>query len=84
MPSKPAIRAQQHDAHRQRMKAEGTPPASGAGSRPRWTPDEDAAITADDRPDIVTLSKQLGRTVDAIHVRRSRLLRPPVTERTTT
>ena len=41
----------------------------------RWTPVEDARITADDRPTDRKLSKALGRSAQAIQQRRSRLSR---------
>lgn len=39
----------------------------------RWTPVEDARITAEDRTTDRELNKELGRSVQAIQQRRSRL-----------
>jgi hypothetical protein len=39
----------------------------------RWTQREDAAITASDRPSDSVLSASLGRSLQAIEMRRSRL-----------
>jgi hypothetical protein len=41
----------------------------------RWTPVEDARITAEDRPTDRKLSKALGRSVQAVQQRRSCLSR---------
>jgi hypothetical protein len=41
----------------------------------RWTPAEDAQITAEDRPTDSKLSRALGRSVQAIQQRRYLLLR---------
>ncbi len=75
MPSKGKTKARQHHAYRERMQTEGVAPKSGPGSRPRWTPAEDAMILAAGRPDAIALSVQLGRTAEAIYMRRSKLIR---------
>jgi hypothetical protein len=52
----------------------GAKPKSGPGSRRRWGADEDLLIMTEPF-DITQVSLKLDRSVDAVYVRRSKLLR---------
>lgn len=74
MPSKGETRRQHNATARSRLVSKGVSPKTGEGSRRKWTIQEDALIM-DEFFDIFDLSKKLDRTVDAIYLRRSRILR---------
>lgn len=74
MPSTGEKRLRHSRESKQRLLEKGVSAKSGPGSRPRWTSDEDSQILEDDF-DVVLLSKKLDRTVEAIYLRRSKLLR---------
>jgi len=80
MPSTGAKRRKHSNDAKQRLVAKGTAPKRGPGSRQRWTA-EDLLLILDKDFDVVALSKKLNRTVDAIYVKRSKMLRSfPVDE----
>lgn len=60
---------------KKRNYAQGRENASN--SKESWTSDDDSAICAENRPSDRELAKQLGRSVQAIQVRRTRLLKSP-------